>query len=103
MILINQDGIIYDVNPKIAEILEIEKESIINREYSDFIPTPDIEERKRKRKLVFEEKISGYQIERDFITADGKKIHTLLSNSLIKQNGEKLLLSVVDDITEKKY
>ncbi len=101
-ISIIQEGVLKYVNKKLAEIIGLPKEVIIERSVVDFI-SPEYREfaietyRKRQKGEAVP---SRYEI--DLIGKDGGRIPVEVNASIINHKGEKVDMVIVRDIRERK-
>ena len=103
MIFINKKGSIVYVNRKCEEIMGYKKEEFYSKNF-DFMDLIAPE----SKELVgnnFKRHIRGEDIlpcEYKLVTRDGRKFFSILTTKLIEFGGERAILGIVTDITERK-
>jgi two-component system sensor histidine kinase UhpB len=103
MRLVDENGIILLVNNSFCNIFEMEKEQLIGKPFS-IVYAKDEQESVLK---IFQNDISNYKIktlfERENTIWNGKKAWFEFSNSFLTlPDGNKITLSIIKDITERK-
>jgi PAS domain S-box-containing protein len=103
MIFINKKGRVVYANEKCEEIMGYKREEIYSPDFDFFIMiAPEF------RKIIntnFARHIKGEDIlplEYALLTKEGKRIEAILTTKLIDYGGEKAILGIVTDITERK-
>ncbi len=103
MIFINKMGTIVYANRQSEEVMGYAREDFYSPDFDFFcLIAPEYTE---KIKLFFSEHIKGKEVkpyEYALITKNGKRIETILTTRLINYEGEKAILGIVTDITERK-
>jgi len=103
MIFINKQGRVVYANEKCEEITGYGREEIYSPEF-DFLRLI-APESKEKIKTNFGNHMEGKEVpplENTLLTKKGKRIEAILATKLINYGGEKAILGIVTDITERK-
>jgi len=94
------EGKILDVNRAVCSLLGYTKEELLSMRVGDVVP-PDLASalpETIQKKSVQE----GVYIETEDLRKDGKRIPIEVSNTLVEIGGEKRVIAVIRDITERK-
>lgn len=103
MIFVNKKGKVVYANKKCEEIMGYKKEEFYSPDF-DFL-TLIYPEHVNMVKATFARHTNGEEIEPyqyALITKEGKRIDAIITTKLIKYEGEKALLGIVTDITERE-
>lgn len=103
MIFINKNGRVVYVNKKCEEILGYTKEEFLNPKFNflDLIAPEYVEIVKENFAKRYEGKAKD-SYEYALISKDKRRIETFISNKIINYEGEKAILGIVTDITERR-
>ena len=101
-VLVHVDRKIQYINPKGAELLGVEQpEDIIGRHILDFIH-PDSQQKSRERMAALQYHHNLPRDELKLFRPDGTTVEVEATGTLIIYDGKPAVMSVFDDITEKK-
>ncbi|MEX2737786.1 MAG: PAS domain S-box protein [Candidatus Wukongarchaeota archaeon] len=103
MIFINKKGKIVYTNKKSEEIMGYTKDEFYSPNFDFLILVAP--ESLEKVKLALSKHMKGEEVEPydyTLLTKDGKKIEAILTTKLINYEGEKAILGIVTDITDRK-
>ncbi len=103
MIFINKRGRVVYANKKCEEITGYSKEEFYSPNFDFLSLNPP--EYVKDVKTAFEKHLNLEEVlpyEYELITRDGKRINAIINTSLIEYNGDKAILGIVTDITERK-
>jgi len=103
MIFINEKGRVVYANKKCEELMGYKREEFYSPDF-DFMSliTP---EHKDKAKVIFNRHMKGKETppyDYSLITKDGKRIEAILTTKLINYEGDRAILGIITDITERK-
>ncbi len=103
MIFINKTGKIVYANKQCEEVMGYKREEFYSPDFDFFsLIAPDFLE---KTKTFYSQHIKGKEVkpyEYALITKSGKRIESLLTTRLINYEGDKAILGIITDITERK-
>ncbi|MDH5518313.1 MAG: PAS domain S-box protein [Gammaproteobacteria bacterium] len=100
LLLCKMDGTFIDANQSFADIIGSTIEETKNLTYWDITPIDYAEQEKIQLQNL--EKLERYgPYEKEYIHKDGHRVPVRLSGRLIEQNGEPLIWSSVEDITDE--
>ena len=103
MALVSPDGKWLDANPSLARILGFEKEELLRGDFQNITHPDDLARDLELVSECMEGKRDSYEIEKRYFHKDGNVIWTLLTVSLIRENGRpSFFISQIQDITENK-
>lgn len=101
LVLTKFNGEIVDVNPAVVELIGYRADEIFSLSSWDITPKKyKFQEQEQLNKLLKDGHYGPY--EKEYIHKDGHLLNVKLSGSLIKEDGENLICSSVEDITEQK-
>jgi len=100
--LCKMDGTLLEINQEYCKILDRTEEDTLRLSYWDITPREyEPQEKEQLTSLAEHGKYGPY--EKEYVRPDGTRVPVLLHGSLVQgTNGEKLIWSVVQDITERK-
>jgi PAS domain S-box-containing protein len=103
MIFINHKGRVVYANERCEEIMGYEKGEFYSPDF-DFLSLI-APEHKDKVKVVFNRHMNGKEVppcDYSLITKEGKRIDAILTTKLINYEGDRAILGIITDITERK-
>jgi diguanylate cyclase (GGDEF)-like protein/PAS domain S-box-containing protein len=104
MALLEIDGRWLKVNPAVCRILGWPERELLRQTFQDITHPDDLEADLAQVQRLLGGEITGYQIEKRYVTPDGSHIWALLSVSLVRhRNGKpRHFISQIEDITQRK-
>ncbi len=103
MRLLDENGVIIQVNEAFCRIFEVRKEEILGKMFYDVFTYDDAGIIEKKYRSRFRTKMIEQKFEREVTLWNGKRRWLELTNSVIQTpKQEVLLLSIISDITERK-
>ena len=100
--LCKMDGSLIDVNPAFANIIGRSIEQTKQLSYWDFTPE-DYTDAEHAQLVSLNTKGHYGPYEKEYIHADGHRVPVRLLGQIVERDGEYLIWSSVEDITEKKH
>jgi len=93
-----------DCNLSLVEMTGMDKEDLLSKKQSDIVHQEDVEKDARLFDLLMAGRIDHYNVEKRFLTHDGRVIYgNLHVSSLRDENGSpKFALNMLSDITQRK-
>lgn len=98
--LTNMDEDIIEVNQAACETLGYTKEELLQMKMPDIKSIQYKNSVTKNRRIIFE--LGSYQFESEHVTKDGRIVTVEFVSRLISYNGEKLILSVVRNISRRR-
>lgn len=97
------DGTLIDANKSFVQTIGYSKNELMGMTYMDLTHPDDLEENLRRNNLLIEGKMHEHQMEKRFITKDGRELNTILKVSLMHDEDKKpaYLIAQILDITDK--
>ena len=104
IVIANETGYIEDYNAAFSEMLGYDKEELLQKHFKDITFSEDLDMNLDPVRQMIAGQIDKYQMEKRYMSKEGRQIWCNLTSSAIRgDNGELIqILSVVDDITERK-
>ncbi len=99
VVLIDTKGIIRFVNERIKEYGNYNKEEIIGKPITDFIPEEDHQKAEEAIIRVFNKRLKAASFISSLVLKDGRRIPVTTKGILIKLGGETLNMTVIRDIS----
>ncbi len=103
--LVNLDGRFLQVNPALCEITGYSHEELMQMNFQEITHPDDLEaDRENARRVLAQEEINGYSLEKRYIRKDGSIVWTNLTSSAVwDSKGQlKYALGIIEDISERK-
>lgn len=92
-----ESGRIFEVNPEAENLLGYSSEQLLGKNLTDLFPSNDLSSLKRH----LQEDKFFYKKEQKLMTSNGSRLTALMSASLVEYQGERTILSLFHDITER--
>lgn len=104
MAIVGLNGSFIQVNNALADMLGYKKHQLAGKAVPDVTYPDDISKEMEYKKLIFSGEVSGYEIEKRYLHADGHIIWGRLSVSTVSDNEghPAYLIGQLEDITERK-
>jgi PAS domain S-box-containing protein len=104
IVIANETGYVEDYNAAFSEMLGYDKEELLQKHFKDITFSEDLDMNLDPVRQMIAGQIDKYQMEKRYMSKEGRQIWCNLTLSAIRgDNGELIqILSVVDDITERK-
>ena len=104
IVIANEMGFIEDCNAAFSEMLGYDKEELPHKHYKDVTFSEDLDRNLDPVRQMITGQIDKYQMEKRYMRKDGRQIWCNITLSAIRGNNGELIqiLTVVDDITERK-
>lgn len=96
------DGIILEANPASKELLGYEPHEIVGRAATSLSPEEDVEATRELGRELREGIRDAVTVERRFFHKDGHLVWGQLTVSVVHHAGEKRMIGMIQDITERK-
>jgi diguanylate cyclase (GGDEF)-like protein/PAS domain S-box-containing protein len=105
MALIGLDGRWLKVNPAVCTITGWPEPELLRRTFQDITHPDDLEADLAQVERLLDGTITGYQIEKRYLTRTGSHIWALLSVSLVRDPGgrPRHFISQIEDISQRKH
>ncbi|MFN6497855.1 MAG: PAS domain S-box protein [Nostoc sp. DedQUE01] len=103
--LVNLDGQFLQINPALCEITGYSHEELMQMNFQEITHPDDLEaDRENARRVLAQEEINGYSLEKRYIRKDGSIVWTNLTSSAVwDSKGQlKYALGIIEDISERK-
>jgi PAS domain S-box-containing protein len=97
----NVQGNFVDVNPAFADILGLPREQILGMANAQ-VTAVEYKERDAEQASILYQSGRYGPYEKEYLRIDGSRVPVLSRGRLVKRNGETLVLSVAEDISEKR-
>jgi PAS domain S-box-containing protein len=101
LVLCKMDGTFVDTNPAFAKIIGRSIEETLRISYWDLTPEKYFQKEKEQLKILEETGKYGLY-EKEYLHKDGHLVPVLLQGLILHRDGERLIWSTVEDITERK-
>lgn len=99
--LCRMDGMLVDVNPAFAGMLDLSVAEVLGHSYWEF--TPQRYHDQEREQLAQLEKAGHYgPYEKELIGRDGRTVQVRLQGRLIERNCERFIWSSIEDVTDQK-
>jgi PAS domain S-box-containing protein len=97
----NVQGNFVDVNPAFADILGLPREQILGMANAQVTAVEYKKQDAEQVRILYQSGRYG-PYEKEYMRIDGRRVPVLSRGRLVKRNGETLILSVAEDISEKR-
>jgi len=96
------DGIVLEANPASKELLGYDPQEIIGRSATSLSPEEDVEATRELGRELRDGTRDAVTVERRFFHKDGHLVWGQLTVSVVHHGGEKRMIGMIQDITERK-
>jgi PAS domain S-box-containing protein len=98
------DGRLLQVNQRFCDIVGYPREDLLHRTFQEITYPDDLEENEEYVRRIIAGEIPTFSLEKRYIRSDGRLVWVNLTVSLMREpsNSPKYLISVVEDITQRK-
>lgn len=96
------DGIILEANPASKELLGFDPHEVVGRSATSLSPQEDVEATREMGRELRDGTRDSVTVERRFFHKDGHLVWGQLTVSIVHHGGEKRMIGMIQDITERK-
>ncbi|WP_353266935.1 EAL domain-containing protein [Gemmatimonas sp.] len=96
------DGIILEANPASKELLGFDPHEVVGRSATSLSPQEDVEATREMARELRDGTRDSVTVERRFFHKDGYLVWGQLTVSVVHHGGEKRMIGMIQDITERK-